>query len=352
MISRQRVLAALNSEEPDKIPIVESIDVPIQIKLGQILGLDIADLNTGFQSADLNCQLVEALGLDWVDSYPRMGKESINETHIRDKYGCVFILSEHGQAVPVQGPIRENSDLQKFDMTSRLTPEDLDDTNYTVEKLGNEKACVLFCADPFKISWTLRGGMQNLLMDFMLNPTLVHDLARIATDFNLALIEMASGIGVDIIFLGGDLASEENTLMSPEHYRDYVKPYHKEMVDFTHKQGLHIVKHSDGNMWPILDELIEIGFDAFHPIQPDCMDIGEVKKHVDGKLCLIGNIDCRDLLCSGTQEEVVAAVKQTIEVAAPGGGFMMMSSNSIHPGVNPDNYLAMVSAAHKYGVYR
>ena len=112
-----------------------------------------------------------------------------------------------------------------------------------------------------------------------------------------------------------------------------------------------IFKHSDGNMWPILDDHIEIGFDGYHPIQPDCMSIAEVKKHVDGKICLIGNIDCRALLCDGSEEEVEATVKETIEIAAPGGGYMLMSSNSIHPGVRPENFMAMVRAGHKYGVY-
>jgi uroporphyrinogen decarboxylase len=146
------------------------------------------------------------------------------------------------------------------------------------------------------------------------------------------------------------LASEENTLMSPVHYREFIKPYQSEIVDFAHQLGLKIIKHSDGNMWSILDDHIEIGFDGYHPIQPDCMDISEVKKHVSGQLCLIGNIDCRELLCHGTEEEVDEVVKKTIKIAAPGGGYMIMSSNSIHPGVDPKNYLAMVKAAHKYGV--
>ena len=68
-----------------------------------------------------------------------------------------------------------------------------------------------------------------------------------------------------------------------------------------------------------------------------------------GRACVLGNIDCRNLLPYGTQEEVERAVKETIEQAAPGGGYVLSSSNSIHPGCKPENYLAMVRAAHKYG---
>lgn len=105
------------------------------------------------------------------------------------------------------------------------------------------------------------------------------------------------------------------------------------------------------DMWPILDDLIEIGFDGYHPIQPDCMNIAEVKTHTAGKLCLVGNIDCRYLLCAGNEAEVKETVRETIDTAKPGGGYIIMSSNSIHPGVKPENYLSMVKTAHKYGIY-
>ncbi|MEE9420622.1 MAG: uroporphyrinogen decarboxylase family protein, partial [Desulfatiglandaceae bacterium] len=108
-------------------------------------------------------------------------------------------------------------------------------------------------------------------------------------------------------------------------------------------------KHSDGNVWQLLDEWMEAGFDGYHPIQPQCMDIKEVKEYVGKKMALIGNIDCRELLVMGNEEEVKKKVKETIEVAAPGGGYIISSSNSIHPGCKPENYIAMVEAVHRYG---
>jgi uroporphyrinogen decarboxylase len=209
----------------------------------------------------------------------------------------------------------------------------------------------MWCEDPFKVSWMLRGGLEKLLLDYAINPSLVHDLARITTDFNFAVIEIASEIGINVIGCEGDLASEENMLISPEQYREFIKPYQIELVEFTHQKGMKILKHSDGNMWPILEDHIEVGFDGFHPIQSDCMDISEVKRKTDGNICLIGNIDCRALLCEGSEKEVEATVKKTIDIAAPEGGFMLMSSNSIHAGIKPENYIAMVKAGHEYGVY-
>ncbi|MFQ5753006.1 MAG: uroporphyrinogen decarboxylase family protein, partial [bacterium] len=78
---------------------------------------------------------------------------------------------------------------------------------------------------------------------------------------------------------------------------------------------------------------------------------GEVQEHVAGKACILGNIDCRDLLPFGMEEEVIETVRETIQKAAKGGGYIISSSNSIHPGCKPENYIAMVEAAHKYGAY-
>jgi uroporphyrinogen decarboxylase len=100
-----------------------------------------------------------------------------------------------------------------------------------------------------------------------------------------------------------------------------------------------------------MDGFAEAGFDGFHPVQPQCMDIGKVKAEYKDRLCILGNIDCMYLLPFGSEEEVEQSVKETIAAAAPGGGYVISSSNSIHPGCKPENYIAMVKAARKYGDY-
>jgi len=359
MNSKERILTALNNKQPDKVPIFELyINEPVVVKLAKLLRPESVEVKTvedkfgdeRFEILDLYCLVVEELGLDATSSNFSIGFENIGEDRCRDKFGSVYSLSEHGEPCVLEGPIKEPSDLEGFDMVSKLEPEDFAKVQYVINKMGAGKAHFVCIIDPFKLSWRLRGGMDKSLMDYLLNPQLVHALARITTDFDLAAIDLAVEAGADVVILPGDLAGERTTIISPEHYREYIKPYHQEMVDHAHKKGVKIVKHSDGNMWPILDDLIEVGFDGFHPIQPQCMDIAQVKEHVTGKLCLLGNIDCRNLLCFGTEEEVEESVKETIEKAAPGGGYIISSSNSIHPGCQPENYIAMVRAAHKYGV--
>jgi len=360
MNSRERILSALNNDQPDKVPIFELyINESSVVNLAKILIPESVKIEAGkdrfgsegVEVMDLYCLLVEELGLDATCTNFSIGIEDIGGDRGRDKYGTTYLLSEHGEPTPIDGPIKTAEDLVGFDMASRLEADDFAGVKHVIDKVGKDKAHVVSITDPFKVSWRRRGSMQNLLVDYLLEPQMVHDMARIGTDFDKAAIDMIANIGGDVITMPGDLAGEDTTIMSPKHYREYIKPYHKELVDYAHQKGLMIVKHTDGNCWPILDDFLEVGFDGIHPIQPQCMDIGEVKAHLAGKMCVLGNIDCRTLLVSGTEAEVEETVRETIEKTAKGGGYIITSSNSIHPNVRPENYIAMVKAAHKYGVY-
>ncbi len=360
MNSRERILAALDNRQPDKVPIFELyINESSIVNLARILAPEAVKIEAGkdkfgsesVEVMDLYCLLVEELGLDATCTNFSIGIEDIGNNHGKDKYGTTYMLSEHGEPTPVDGPIKTPEDLIGFDMAAKLEVEDFARVKYVIDKVGKDKAHFVSITDPFKVSWRRRGSMQNLLIDYIVAPQMVHDMARISVDFDKAAIDIIADIGADAVTMPGDLSGEDATIMSPEHYREYIKPYQKQLVDHAHKRGLKIIKHTDGNMWPILDDFLEIGFDGVHPIQPQSMDIGETKAYLAGKMCILGNIDCRTLLVTKTEADVVKSVKETIEKAAPGGGYIISSSNSIHPNVVPENYIAMVKAAHKYGVY-
>ena len=110
--------------------------------------------------------------------------------------------------------------------------------------------------------------------------------------------------------------------------------------------------HTDGNIWKIFDLIIETGIDGIHPIDPMAdMDLGEAKAKYGKKICLMGNVNCGSTLSWGTIEEVRQEVKDCIRKAGYGGGYICASSNSIHSGVKPENYVAMVKAIREYGRY-
>ena len=139
--------------------------------------------------------------------------------------------------------------------------------------------------------------------------------------------------------------------MSPAHFKNLYFQVLKRVVETSKANGAYFIKHCDGNVWPLLDMIIDTGIDAFHPFQPDVMDINEAKRKYKNKITLVGNIDCGDLLCNGIPGEVENAVKKTIRNVGKDGGFILASSNCISAGVKAENYLTMLEAVEKWGYY-
>ncbi len=359
MDGKERMLTALDLKEPDRVPVWEMAfnedsiinlgafytdDLPPR-KLAQNMTMEekVKLLNTLFLVA-------KELELDGLTSISLLKTEPVDDDHVRDGWGRVLFISDEGEATAVGGPVQSPDDLKNL---KPYHPQDADFLMLMVAKsnIKDNIAHVFVQPGPFRESWTMLGSMEMLLYYYMKNERFVLDLSRVVTDYIIEVVEKAADLGANVIALDGDLAFSDTTLMSPAQYEKFILPFQKDIVKAAHNRGLKIIKHSDGDMWPIMDGTVEAGFDGFHPLQPQCMDIGEFKKKYGKKLCMLGNIDCTYLLPFGTEDEVEQTVKETIAAAAPGGGYIISSSNSIHPGCKPENYLAMVRAARKYGAY-
>ncbi|MDI6830616.1 MAG: uroporphyrinogen decarboxylase family protein [Actinomycetota bacterium] len=359
MTGRERMLTAFERREPDRVPVWEmAFNEESIIKLGRLYTDDLPPVKFAQQmSMEEKVKLLNTLftvarelELDGITSIGLLGTEPVDEEHVRDGWGRILRVSEEGEATAVGGPVSDPSDLKGL-KAYHPQPTDFLMLMAAVGNLGDGVAQVLVQPGPFRESWSLLGSMEKLLYHYMKNPGFVKDLAQVVTDYILEVVDMAADNGADIIALDGDLAFNQTTLMSPAQYEEFVFPYHCLITAQAHRRGLLIFKHSDGNMWPIMDGIVDAGFDGFHPVQPQCMDIGEVKRKYGDRLCILGNIDCTYLLPFGSEEEVEESVRETIRVAAPGGGYIISSSNSIHPGCKPENYVAMVRAARRYGAY-
>jgi uroporphyrinogen decarboxylase len=123
-------------------------------------------------------------------------------------------------------------------------------------------------------------------------------------------------------------------------------------VNVAKGKGIPFLKHTDGNLWPILDDIVNTGIACLDPLEPIAdMDMARVKTAYGHRIALAGNVDCGQLLPFATRAEVTEAVKETIAKGAVNGGFILASSNSIHPAVKPENYRAMVEAGRTFGAY-
>ena len=174
-----------------------------------------------------------------------------------------------------------------------------------------------------------------------------HD-ARLCTE--VAKIKM--DMGIDVCLVDCDWGSTHGPFMSPTHFRQIWYPALKSVVDAVHRKGGFILAHADGNVDPILEDMVKAGLDGIHSVQPSAgMDIGLVKKRFGDKISLWGNIDIPYPLTFGTVEDTIEATRDCIQKAAPGGGHILCSTNSIGTNVRFENYMAMIDAANKFGGY-
>jgi uroporphyrinogen decarboxylase len=271
---------------------------------------------------------------------------------VRDEWGIIWGVTDFGIPYPIEGPIRSREDLKHYTPPDPDAPHRLRSLREAVRRFKGRKAIVFLTHDGFEFPHYLRGGMENLLVDYFDDPDLAHTLAEMVIDYKIRLMRRAIREGADAIVSGDDYATAHGLIMSPNHFREFILPYLKRSIDAAHEMGVPFIKHTDGNIWSIMDMMVDAGIDAIDPIEPLAgMDIGEVKARYGDRIAVIGNVDCSIVLTQGTREEVEEAVKETIAKASPGGGHILASSNSIHPAVKPENYLAMVEAARKYGNY-
>lgn len=158
---------------------------------------------------------------------------------------------------------------------------------------------------------------------------------------------------VRFVWLGDDLAYYTGTMVSPEFLRKRLFPWYARIADLCRSCNppRAFVFHSDGNLWQVIDDLVACGIHALHPIEPKAMDIVEAKRHLAGRVCIIGNIDLGYTLTRGTPQEVREEVRSRIRDCAPGGGYVVSSSNSVTEYVPIDNYRAMLAAVEEFGKY-
>jgi uroporphyrinogen decarboxylase len=139
-------------------------------------------------------------------------------------------------------------------------------------------------------------------------------------------------------------------MIRPRAFRDYIFPWYKKISKQCHEEGLYFFFHSDGMLWDLMNDLVDLEIDALHPIDPTCMDINKVKRKVGDRFCIIGNIS-NELLMNGTPEEVVELTKRRLRELAPGGGYCLGSGNSIPNWARFENYMAMRETGLRYGRY-
>jgi uroporphyrinogen decarboxylase len=176
---------------------------------------------------------------------------------------------------------------------------------------------------------------------------LIADVHDGYADWTAEVVPLLEEIGFDVIWAFDDVAFNAGPVFSPQFYKEHILPKEKQVVArFTRP----FISHSDGNMTPLLDSWLELGQDAIHPIQPDVMDINEVKAKYGDRVAIVGNIFMDDLVHK-EPADIEAQVQDRIEKIGAGNGYIISSSNSLTDDMKPENVIAMRDAIQKYGKY-
>jgi len=377
MTSRERVLAAINHQEPDRVPVdvggaaCTTLVAEAYDRLKRFLGVagETEILSKLSRTARLEECVLKRLGSDCVPvrvKSPSAWKaRSVGpETYI-DIWGVTWKRVRYGDGCfyweTAKNPLAEAtlSDLDRYPWPD---PEDPGFTQGLAEEaqaLYEGTRYALIGDVGFKSFWELGvrlRGFEQLLMDLALDPDFVSALMTRLLEINVAVADHfldAVGRYIQVFHVGDDLATQRGLLVSLKTFREILKPVYKRYFDFVRsKTRAKIFFHICGNAEDLIGDLVDVGVEILNPVQVSAIeDTAALKARFGSKIVFWGAIDTQQVLPHGSIEDVEAEVGKRIHDLGPGGGFVLAAVHNIQPDVPPQNILAMVDAARRLGTY-
>ncbi len=360
MTPKERVMTALARGIPDRVPWMEGgVDESLQVKLmdgrrdytpGELcrrLGMDAFGWSVpsggaakASQAAFAGPQVAKAAFYDppsvtfdftppWI---AEMGRDS--------KTGRLFV--KHGL-------LTGRDKLHLFDefLPDPTHPARYDAVARWVERYREDFA--VFARIRLGTASTIESmGLDVFSIMLFDDPDLVKEIHRRFSEWSVAVVERLNRMDFDFLWAFDDVADTKSSWVDPAMYDEFIKPYAGLVAQAIRKPWAY---HSDGNIFPVLDNLLSLGMNAIHPVQPSAMDIDRLKQQYGRRVCIVGNIDLDYTLTRGTPEETRAEVKQRIEKVGRGGGYIVSSANSLTDYVKPENVLAVGRAIEEFGWY-
>jgi len=364
MNSRERVLKAFKRIPglPDRVPVQFELCRQLADHFGQALNIPVNYTENPYEDVTYRISANElrvAMGSDVVvtgasvsDDY-KIEKDTdgtwLNEYGMKMRQGDIYVeVLEY----PLAGA-ETKADVDAFRFPDPDAPGRFRDAETLVKKYKND---YLIIGDievtVFSLAHQLV-GMEKLLVDMMMETEYVVPLfeacAEYQTQIGLRLIEK----GVDAIWFGDDFGTQVSLIMAPETFREQLKPIYKRMVDrFKYaKPDIIPILHCDGAVAELLDDIREIGFEVFNPVQPGVPGHlpRDMKDRFGGNFAFWGAIDQQDLLPNGTDEELERDIIEKIEILGKDGGYMISPAHIIQNDVSPERVLRFIELCKKHG---
>lgn len=346
MTSRERVLAAFEHRQCDRVPCWCGSSVEFWEKAKRQLQLDDEALRVRFGD-DFRRVFAEYVGPEFTLS---QGATS------RTVFGIERKGMGYGQ--PTSHPL-ERATLEQVHDYRWPEPEwmDVSKIKAEAEVYGGRYAILGGDWSPFWHDAIDLLGMENLYVKMYTEPELVDVLMEHMVDYYAAVSERifdAAADVIDVFFIGNDFGSQNGPLLGPELFKRFILPHLKRLIDLGHCYGLKVQLHCCGGFAPLLPLMIEAGLDGVHSVQPSCvgMDLQRLKAEFGDKILFNGAIDSHHVLIDGSVDFVREKVREVLEIMKPGGGYVAGASHDTILEETPvENVVAMFDAVRKFGTY-
>jgi uroporphyrinogen decarboxylase len=353
MNSRERVLAALRREDPDRVPsvlygemvgYVPSVREMLGRKSGgvplrEFFGFDI----TSFSIAPTQ------LATDFAPYLQTDGPVDTDEWGVGWQTGRYLHYAEmlHPIARLPESAIRDypfpDLDQAYRYAEARQTIRDLQQAGF---------ATAYFAGSVFETAWYMR-SMEQLFVDMVSNRDLSDFLFDRITEIVAGSARRLAEAGLDLLILGDDIASQQGLLMSLPMWREHLQPRLARIIRATKEANSEtlIFYHSDGNVWDAIPDLINTGVEVLNPVQPECLDPARVKQTFGDRLSFFGTVSVQNTMPFGKPDDVRAEVRQRIETVGRGGGLLIAPAHVLQPDTPWENIQAFFDAVREFGEY-
>jgi uroporphyrinogen decarboxylase len=372
MTPKERWLAVLNRQKPDRIPMDYWATPEASARLIKYMGL----------SSDSEKELVKDFAQPIFDNrmHPTAGyevlRQALKQLHVdfvitaspryvgppipdnEDVFGCQYRTINYGSGEYNEitfSPLASYSSVEEIEASYHWPDPDWWDyaeiasqiegwQDYPIRGGGSE---------PFLTYKYLRGDMQAM-MDLALNPEIVEyclgKLFDLAYQDTLRTFEAIPG-KVDLTYVAEDMGGQDNLMFSKAHIRRFLLPGMKRIIDLAHQAGAFVFHHNDGNCRPILPDMIELGIDALNPIQwrSKGMDRAGLKQDFGDRIIFHGAVDNQYTLPFGSVAEVRQEVLDNLAILGAGGGYILAPCHNIQPVSPPENVVAMYQTGYEHG---